>query len=68
MSTLEGFEAAGPDKIWYPAHITGADGNTITVASDQVADVRYVRYLWHDFTIGYLWNRYNLPVLPFTSE
>ena len=68
LDTVTGFEVAGTDKVWYPARIMGADGNTITVASNQVADVRYVRYLWHDFTIGYLWNEYNLPLLPFTSE
>ncbi|MBO4557230.1 MAG: hypothetical protein J5693_01315 [Bacteroidales bacterium] len=68
LNTVTGFEVAGSDKIWHPAYIREAAGNTITVASDNVADVQYVRYLWHDFAIGYLWNEYNLPLLPFTSE
>ena len=68
LQSVVGFEVAGTDKVWRPANITSASGNAITVASDQVSDVRYVRYLWHDFQIGYLWNSYNLPLLPFTTE
>lgn len=68
LDNVAGFEVAGSNKVWYPASITEANGNAITVASDQVADVRYVRYLWHDYAIGYLWNSYDLPLLPFTSE
>ena len=68
LSGVEGFEVAGADKVWQAAHIIASSGNNIVVASDLVTDVKYVRYLWHDFIIGYLWNEYNLPVLPFTSE
>ena len=62
------FEVAGEDKAWRPAHISGMQGNTLTVTSEQVADVQYVRYLWHDFAIGHIHNSHGLPLLPFTSE
>ncbi len=68
LQSVNGFEVAGSDKVWHPAHITSASGNSLTVSSDQVPDVRYVRYLWHDFQIGHLWNSFNLPLLPFTTE
>ena len=68
LEAVEGFEVAGNDKVWYPAHITGTSGNAIVVAASEVSDVKYVRYLWRDFQIGYLWNSYDLPVLPFTTE
>lgn len=68
LGEVQGFEVAGADKVWHAARITSANGNTLEVASADVSDVKYVRYLWHDFIIGYLWNEHNLPVLPFTSE
>ena len=68
LQSVVGFEVAGSDQVWHPAHITSASGNALTVASDLVSDVKYVRYLWHDFQIGYLWNSYGLPLLPFTTE
>ena len=68
LGTVEGFEVAGSDKVWHSANVISSSGNTLEVASGEVSDVRYVRYLWHDFKIGYLWNEHDLPVLPFTSE
>lgn len=68
LQSVVGFEVAGSDKVWHQAHITSASGNALTVTSDQVPDVKYVRYLWHDFQISYLWNSYELPLLPFTTE
>ena len=68
LSATAGFEVAGSNKVWYPAQITATGGNTVDITSSMVADIKYVRYLWHDFVIGYLWNSYGLPLLPFTTE
>ena len=65
---VTGFEVAGEDKVWYPATITGTDGTSIGCTSPEVPEPKYVRYLWHDFAIGHIWNSYRLPLLPFSSE
>ena len=65
---VTGFEVAGEDKVWYPATITGTDGNSIGCTAPEVPEPKYVRYLWHDFAIGHIWNSYRLPLLPFNSE
>ncbi|MBO4557844.1 MAG: sialate O-acetylesterase [Bacteroidales bacterium] len=65
---VTGFEVAGEDKVWYPATITGTDGTSIGCTAPEVPEPKYVRYLWHDFAIGHIWNSYRLPLLPFNSE
>ena len=65
---VTGFEVAGEDKVWYPATITGTDGTSIGCTAPEVPEPRYVRYLWHDFAIGHLWNSYRMPLMPFTTE
>lgn len=65
---VEGFEVAGADGTWHPARIKDCGGNVVVITSDEVSDIKKVRYLWHDFAIGHLWNNYRMPLLPFTTE
>ena len=65
---IEGFEAAGQDGQWHPATIVGSGGNCIEIKCEQVAEIKNVRYLWHDFAIGHIWNGYGMPIVPFNTS
>ena len=65
---VDGFEVAGEDGTWHPATISDCQGNYLVVGSPEVADIKKVRYLWHDFSIARLWNSYRMPLVPFTTE
>lgn len=67
---LPGFEVAGEDRIFHPAKAT-EDWNwphNITVSSDNVKDIKAVRYCFKNFAIGQLKDMYGLPLIPFRTD
>ena len=63
---LTGFEVAGADGKFVAASAK-IDGNTVVVASDAVAEPRFVRYGWANSPDCNLFNGEGLPASPFTS-
>jgi sialate O-acetylesterase len=65
--TLEGFEVAGSEEIYYPAqaHI---DGDDVIVRSDKVSEPLQVRYAWIKFGPTPLYAKNGLPAMPFRSS
>lgn len=66
---LEGFEVAGEDKVFHPAKAkelwyTGG----IEVSSDEVKDIKAVRYCFRNFSIGNIHNHLGLPLVPFRTD
>lgn len=64
---LTGFALAGSNRIFYPAAATIA-GTTVTVKSDSVVAPVAVRYGWAKNPIVNLYNRANLPAVPFRTD
>jgi sialate O-acetylesterase len=65
--TLEGFEIAGADKVFYPAKATIRDKNVIAW-SDKVKAPVAVRYAWRDTSSAVLFNEEGLPASSFLSD
>ncbi len=65
--TLEGFEVAGSDKVWHPAH-AAVEGDKVVVSSPDVKKPVAVRYGWSDVPKGTLFNGAGLPASPFRSD
>ena len=64
---IEGFELAGEDKVFHPAK--GKPKNsTVTVVSPEVPEPVAVRYCFHDWCIGTLYNSFGIPAYPFRSD
>ena len=68
FSGIDGFEVSGEDGRWHPAIILGSSGDTIEIGCEEVPEIKNVRYLWHDFAIGRLWNGYGMPIVPFCTS
>ena len=64
---LADFTIAGANQKFVPAVAT-IDGNSIVVASDQVARPVAVRYAWHDDTQPNFANKEGLPASPFRTD
>ncbi|MEI6232081.1 MAG: sialate O-acetylesterase [Planctomycetota bacterium] len=64
---LKGFAIAGEDKkfVWASAKI---DGDSIVVSSDKVAKPASVRYAWANNPECNLYNKANLPAVPFRTD
>ena len=65
--SLKGFAIAGEDRkfVWADAKI---DGDAIVVSSPQVAKPVAVRYAWADNPECNLYNKANLPAVPFRTD
>jgi len=63
---LEGFEVAGADGVFVAASAK-IDGEAIVASSPSVAEPKYVRYAWPNFTQNNLVNGAGLPASTFTS-
>lgn len=66
-SALAGFAIAGDDKkfVWADAKIFG---DTVIVSSPSVAKPVAVRYAWADNPPSSLYNKANLPAVPFRTD
>ena len=67
VENIQGFEMAGPDKKFYPAH-AGIDDNRAFVYGAGVKNPVAVRYCFHDFAIGNLCNGEGMPLIPFRTD
>lgn len=65
--SAEGFEMAGADGIYHPAHAE-ISLDTVRVWSDQVAQPETVRYAWKNYTCGNLYNLAGLPAVPVRTD
>lgn len=66
--TLEGFEIAGNDKVFYPAKAKILDRTTVLVSSDKVSTPIAVRYGWENWVVGTLYNTSLLPASSFRTD
>jgi sialate O-acetylesterase len=64
---ITGFEIAGRDKIFYPAYAT-ITGSGIDVYSNKVMQPVAVRYGFHDWVKGCLYNTEGLPASSFRTD
>lgn len=66
--TLSGFEIAGDDKQFVVADAV-INGDKITVSAKEVAQPKYVRYLWTNYGEVTIFGKNGIPLAPFrTSE
>lgn len=66
---LEGFEAAGEDRVFHPANATeDYDTRNIIVTSDEVPEIKAVRYCFRNFAIGKVKNLMGMPLIPFRTD
>ncbi len=65
---LEGFEIAGPDKVFYPAQAKIANRKDVLVTSDQVPTPVEVRYGWSNWLVGTLFDTNMLPASSFRTD
>ena len=66
---LDGFEVAGADRVFHPAKARELwYGRAIEVSSDDVADIKAVRYCFRNFSIGSIHNHVGLPLIPFRTD
>ncbi len=66
-NALTGFEVAGADKVFYPAKAT-IDNQVVIVSSPSVDVPVAVRYCFKNTGVVNLFNRNNLPALPFRTD
>lgn len=68
-TSLKGFEIAGEDKVFHPAH---AEIETTTcrlaVSSPDVSKPVAVRYGYHNYADAYVFNIEGLPLVPFRTD
>jgi sialate O-acetylesterase len=65
---LKGFAICGKDKKFYKAKAKISGDNTVVVWSKMVKKPVAVRYGWADFPVANLYNRADLPTLPFRTD
>lgn len=66
--SLEGFEIAGEDKIFYKATAKILDRKTVLVSSEKVPNPIAVRYGWDNWVVGTLFNTNLLPASSFRTD
>lgn len=67
---IEGFEVAGPDKVFHPADSVWLhwQTNEMVVSSKKVPNPVAVRYGFRDFLPGTLYGGNYLPLIPFRTD
>lgn len=64
---LKGFQIAGEDKKWHWADAK-IDGDSVVVSSKDVEKPAAVRYDWSHNPLGNLYNKADLPTVPFRTD
>ena len=67
---VEGFEVAGADRVFHPAtaRVNPSKRNTVEVISEQVTEIKSVRYCFRNYQVGTLTNVFGLPACPFRTD
>ncbi len=65
---LKGFEIAGDDKVFYPANAKIVNRKEVFVKSDSVPNPVAVRYAWHNWVVGTLFDTSLLPASSFRTD
>lgn len=65
--SLSGFEIAGAERAWHPAHAI-IEQTSVRVSSPDVLHPVAVRYAWKDNPVGGLSNGAGLPASPFRTD
>jgi len=68
FNSLEGFEIAGEDRVFYPAVAKIIDRKKVMVKSDKVIKPVAVRYAWKNWTTGTLFDTNFLPSSSFRTD
>ena len=68
VTSYEGFEITGQDKVYYPAHAQYIHNSIFLLTSPNVAHPVAVRYCYHNFQLGNVKNQAGLPLLPFKTD
>lgn len=64
---VKGFQIAGQDHVWHWADAK-IDGTSVLVRSDAVQHPAAVRYAWANNPVCNLYNKDNLPAVPFRTD
>ena len=64
---LTSFEVAGEDGLFYPAQ-AAINGQTVVLESDQVQQIRQIRFGWDEAAQPNLVNTADLPAAPFRTN
>jgi sialate O-acetylesterase len=65
---LEGFEIAGENRVFYPAHAKIVGGKVVFVKSENVPNPVAVRYAWRNWIVGTLYDVNLLPASSFRTD
>ncbi len=67
---IPGFEIAGPDRKFVPAKARRdpKHGDVVEVWSESVSEPVAVRYCWHNWSVGGLYNNFGIPAGPFRTD
>ncbi|MGE9294499.1 MAG: sialate O-acetylesterase, partial [Puniceicoccales bacterium] len=65
--SLNGFELAGEDGVYYPAQAQ-LEGMAVVLSSDKVSQPQSIRYAWARYPDATLFNAEELPAAPFQFE
>lgn len=68
VNEIEGLEVCGADGVWYPVTKIRFNGDTMSIAIDEVQEPKSVRYGWADFRPGNIHSVEGLPLVPFCLE
>ena len=70
QAPIEGFEIAGPDRVFHQAKAWTSDNpiDKVTVWSDEVKEPVAVRYAFRNFIPCNLSNTFGIPVAPFRTD
>jgi len=66
--TLNGFEIAGEDKVFYPANAKIVNRKDVFVESNLVPNPVAVRYAWSNWVVGTLFDTNLLPASSFRTD
>ena len=62
---IEGMEVCGPDGVWHKVDRVMYFRGSLIPMSQEVTDIREVRYGWADFMPGNIHSVEGLPLVPF---